>query len=89
MRKSASYRSAGPILTINNFKPNLKYYYFYFFRRRSARMSKPFVTLFSLKNVTQSMKMNVKLFTRRDAPLNMNLNAQQVLLTIGGFIPFF
>ena len=52
-------------------------------------MSKPFVTLFSLKNVTQSMKMNVKLFTRRDAPLNMNLNAQQVLLTMGGFISFF
>ena len=53
------------------------------------RRSKPFVTLFSLKNVTQSMKMNVKLFTRRDAPLNMNLNAQQVLLTMGGFIRFF
>ena len=52
-------------------------------------MNKPFVTLFSLKNVTQSMKMNVKLFTRRDAPLNMNLNAQQVLLTMGVFIRFF
>jgi len=46
-------------------------------RRRCVKMSKPFATLFSLKNVTQSMKMNVKLFTRRDAPLNMNLNAQQ------------
>ena len=53
------------------------------------RRSKPFVTLFSLKNVTQSMKMNVKLFTRRDAPLNMNLNAQQVLLTWVASFDFF
>ena len=44
-------------------------------------MSKQFATLFSLKNVTQSMKMNVKLFTRRDAPLNMNWSAPQVTVS--------
>jgi len=46
-------------------------------RRRFVTKKPPSVILFKVKSVTLSMKMNVRLFTKRDALLNMNLNAPQ------------
>ena len=47
-------------------------------RRRCVMRRTLFVTLLNLKSAIPSMKMNVKLFTKRGAPQNMNLNAPQV-----------
>ena len=51
-------------------------------RRRSVMKRTLFVTLLNQKSATPSMKMNVKLFTKRGAPLNMNLNAPQVRVPV-------